>query len=235
MENKLQKNLLKNGATVIFTCRKKEKTLSVMKAISDKKNTIRNAHYIPLELSSFKSVENFVVEFSKKYDRLDMLVNNAGLFVDNLEITKDGMEKTLQTNHSSHFLLTGLLLKFLKKSDDPRVINVSSFGHAFANDSMDTPYTPENYAKFRVYGVTKAANILFAEDCKEFFDKRNDGLKMIKTTSLNPGNVRTEFERFKDRSLVTIIFLSVVSIFRNTACFHNLVSRILPFLIYQQI
>jgi 3-oxoacyl-ACP reductase-like protein len=69
------KDLLKNGATVIFACRNEAKTLAVIKSITDK-DTIKNAHYMNLNLSSFNSVEKFVNEFSKKFDKLDLLINN---------------------------------------------------------------------------------------------------------------------------------------------------------------
>ena len=112
----------------------------------------------------------------------------------------------MQTNHCSHFLLTGLLLKFLKKSDDPRIINVSSMAHRFVDDSLSREFNAQNYSGMKVYGISKAANVLFTENLKEFFSKKTDGTEKIKTASLHPGAVRTEFSRFGQRGFLFKIF-----------------------------
>ncbi len=197
------RDLLKSGAIVIFACRNESKTLNVIKSITDK-NTIKNAFFINLDLTSYSSVENFVKEFSKKFNKIDILINNAGEFFENLEFTKDGIEKTLHTNHCSHFLLTGLLLKFLKKSEDPRIINVSSQVHKNVDNSLCKELNEKNYNTRKIYGISKAANILFTENLKEFFSLSNkiDGINHIKTASLSPGLVRTEFFRFRNRGFL---------------------------------
>ena len=78
------RDLLKSGAIVIFACRNESKTLNVIKSITDK-NTIKNAFFINLDLTSYSSVENFDKEFSKKFNKIDILINNAGEFFENLE------------------------------------------------------------------------------------------------------------------------------------------------------
>jgi len=206
------RDLLKSGAIVIFACRNEEKTLAVIKSITDEK-TIKNAIYMNLDLTLFSSVEKFVKEFSKKFDKVDLLINNAGQFTDSLQFTKDGNEMTMQTNHCSHFLLTGLLLKFLKNSEDPRVINVSSMAHERVNDSLSREFNKQNYSGIMVYGITKAANIIFSENLKEFCGKKTDGTNNIKTASLHPGVVRTEFARFFDRGFLFKICIAVMTPF----------------------
>lgn len=202
------RDLLNKGAKVIFACRDKEKTLKVIDDVSTEL-TRPNAIFMQLNLASFNSVNSFIKEFSKNFNKLDILINNAGLFNDELIITEDGLENTLQTNHIGHFALTGILLKYLKNSDDPRVINVSSRAHRKAKDLLSKGLSEKNYEIYAIYGISKAANILFTEALKDFSEKRKDELSKIKTVSLHPGVVHTEFTRSEGRSLViqSIIFL----------------------------
>ncbi len=195
------RDLLNKGAKVVFACRDKTKTLSVINHITNESNR-NNAFFMQLNLTSFNSVGLFVEEFSKKFDRLDLLVNNAGLFNDKFFLTEDNLENTLQTNHISHFALTGLLLKFLKKSDDPRVINVSSRAHYNADNTLDVlPLTDKTYRTWGIYSISKAANIFFSEALKEFSEGRVDELSKIKSAALHPGVVLTEFTRTEGRGL----------------------------------
>lgn len=194
------RDLLNSGATVIFACRNEQKTLEVIKQITNKE-TSGKAHYMNLDLTFNNSVENFVKNFSKKFDRVDLLINNAGLFNSNLIFTTEEVELTMQTNHCGHFLLTGLLLKYLKNSDDPRVINVSSMAHKTVDNSLEEGYSKENYKSRQAYGITKAANVLFTENFAEFCEKNSDEkIRKIKSASLHPGVVRSEFWRDNERS-----------------------------------
>mmetsp|Transcript_17258 Transcript_17258/g.38024 ORF Transcript_17258/g.38024 Transcript_17258/m.38024 type:complete len:119 (+) Transcript_17258:182-538(+) len=91
----------------------------------------KKAHIMPLDLTSFDSVKEFAKLFREKFDRCDVLINNAGVMMCPYELTKDGHEMQFGTNHLGHFLLTNLLFDLLLKSTDPRVINVSSSAHQF--------------------------------------------------------------------------------------------------------
>jgi len=204
------RDLLNKGAKVIFACRDKTKTLKVMDQITNE-STKNNAIFMQLNLTSFKSVGEFVNEFSKKFDKLDMLVNNAGLINDKLILTEDNLENTLQTNHISHFALTGLLLKFLKKSDDPRIINLSSEAHTFTNNILDNyPLTESTYKDIRVYAASKAANIFFSEGIKEFCENRKDGISNICSAAVHPGVVLTEFMRTEGKSFLTKTLIWII-------------------------
>jgi len=201
------KDLLNKGAKVIFACRDKNKTLNVINQITNESNK-DNAIFMELNLTKFKSVTNFANDFSKKFDKLDLLINNAGLYNDKLYYTEDKLENTMQTNHISHFALTGLMLKYLKKSEDPRIINVSSMAHALIDNSLDNfPLTEKTYSPFKVYGITKAANIIFAENLKEFCESKNDSTSKILSSSLHPGVVATEFMRTEGRALISKILI----------------------------
>lgn len=195
------RDLLDKGAKVIFACRDKVKTLRIIDALVNEKNR-SNAIFMQLNLANFKSMNSFVQEFSKKFDRLDLLINNAGVFNDKLFITEDGIENTLQTNHISHFTLTGLLLKYLKNSDDPRVINVGSEAHAWAGDGIEYfKFNDATYKMFISYGISKAANIYFSEFLTEY-SKKNNKLSQMKAVTVHPGGVNTEISRTKGKGIM---------------------------------
>ena len=194
------RDLLNKGAKVIFACRDKEKTLRVINKVTNEFNK-KNAVFIHLNLTSFKSVNLFVQEFSKKFDKLDLLINNAGIINEKLIFTEDNLENTIQTNHISHFALTGLLLKFLKKSEDPRIINLSSLAHNWINNSYDYfSFTEKSYSMFIIYGISKAANVFFTETLKEFSENKKEFSK-LKIACVHPGPCFTEFTRIEGKPL----------------------------------
>jgi hypothetical protein len=129
-----------------------------------------------------------------------------------LEFTEFDVEKTIQSNHCGHFLLTGLLLKFLKKSDDPRIINVSSEVHKHADNSLDNEKNAENFNSRKFYAISIAANTIFTEDLYEFFSKLkfDDKLK-IKAACLSPGLVRSEFFRLTNRRFLFKFIMTLLS------------------------
>ncbi len=203
------KDLLDKGAKVIFACRDKNKTLKVIDKITNESNRA-NAIFIELNLTSFKSVAKFINEFSKKFDKLDMLINNAGIVWEKLCFTEDNLEIDMQTNHISHFALTGLLFKFLKKSEDPRVINVSSNAHRLADyDSDYFKFTQETYRFFKMYSITKAANIFFSEALKDLSEKKEFEYTKILSAAPHPGAVYTEIGRTDGKDFKYKIFMWV--------------------------
>lgn len=211
------RDLLNKGAKVVFACRDKTKTLNVINQITNESNK-NNAIFMQLNLTSFKSVTEFVDEFSKKFNRIDLLINNAGLFNDKFFLTEDKLENTLQTNHISHFALTGLLLKYLKKSDDPRIINVSSRAHYHSDNTLDVlPISEKSYRTFSIYAISKAANIFFSEALKQYSETKSDETSKIKAVALHPGAVLTEFTRTEGRSALSKaliwIFYPIIRLF----------------------
>ncbi len=179
--------LAKKNTTVVLFCRNEEKGKIAQKEIHEKTNT-QNTDLVICDLSSLQSVKKAAAEFRKRYDRLDLLINNAGLFFDHLSHTQDGFETQFQVNHLSHFYLTQLLLDLLKKSYSARIVNVSSAAHRGRNiDFEHLPYGKEKYDGLDVYGQTKLANVLFTYE----FSRRyaSEG---ISSYALHPGVVRTQ-------------------------------------------
>jgi len=178
--------LAKKGFEVIIACRNAEKG---QKAVSEIKK-MANQEQVSLlicDLASLKSVEKCAIDFKSKYDKLDVLVNNAGLIVDDYKTTEEGFEYQFGVNHIGHFYLTKLLLPTILGSEAPRVVTVSSAIHYQGKFDFDTLRTaPEKYSGMDYYAQSKLANILFTKGLAKRYPK-------IITNALHPGVVGTGF------------------------------------------
>src|SRR5262249_36556830 len=112
------------GATVVVAARNPTKAAAAVTEIEQSAAAKGRVDTLPIDLASFDSVRTFAETFTAKYDRLDVLLNNAGLVLRTRTETVDGHETQFQTNHLGHFLLTGLLHDTLVHSAPARVINV---------------------------------------------------------------------------------------------------------------
>src|ERR671916_1172731 len=140
------------------------------------------------DLSSQAEVRALAEEFERRYDRLDVLVNNAGLVQSTRTESPDGLETTLAINHLAPFLLTNLLLDTLKESAPSRVVTVSSEAERWGNIDFDDLQSKKKYRGFPVYGMTKLANIMFTYELAE----RLEGTG-VTATCMHPGAVNTRF------------------------------------------
>src|SRR5437867_8498592 len=128
--------LARMGATVVMVARSKERGEAARSEIIRKSHN--NAVDLLLaDLSSLESVRILASEFQKKYSKLHLLINNAGLFNQRRRVTADGYENTLATNYLAPFLLTNLQLGLLRASAPSRIINVSSVGHYNGHINFD--------------------------------------------------------------------------------------------------
>lgn len=180
------------GPTIIMACRDFSRTLpAIQEIIKDSKN--ENVLFMKLDLSSLESIESFVEEFNKKYDHLDILVNNAGIITKSHRLHYDLVEGHLMVNHIGPFHLTNLLMEKLKAAAEPRVVNVSSWGHVSARlDFQDMNWTRRAFKAGAAYGNSKLYNILHAKELV----RRENG--RVLAFSLHPGIVRTEL--FKEHT-----------------------------------
>jgi len=128
-------------------------------------------------------------------DRIDVLVNNAGLMAGQRRVTPDGFEHVFAVNHLAPFLLTNLLLGKLAADAPARVVTVASDAHAAARLDLDDPHLEHGWDSWRAYANSKLANILFTTELA----RRLDGAK-VTANCAHPGMVRTRFGR--DSSLL---------------------------------
>ncbi|HEV2742413.1 MAG TPA: SDR family oxidoreductase [Rubrobacter sp.] len=140
------------------------------------------------DLASQAGVRELAEGFKGRYDRLDVLVNNAGLVQSTRTESPDGLETTLATHHLAPFLLTNLLLDTLKESAPSRVVTVSSEAERWGNIDFDDLQSKKKYRGFPVYGMTKLANIMFTYELAE----RLEGTG-VTATCMHPGAVNTRF------------------------------------------
>ena len=183
-------DLATRGAKVIIGCRSKERG---EKAVIDiKKQSGNDEVYLKLiDLSSFKSVRAFAQDVLDTEERLDILINNAGIFMAPLDITEDGFEIHFQVNHLGHFLLTQMLIDLLKKSAPSRIINVSSLAHQWANISdYENAVKTGEYSAATAYGISKLANIAYTKELSRKYSHIH-----VTAYSLHPGMVQTEVGR----------------------------------------
>ncbi len=114
-----------------------------------------------LDLADLASVRSFAALFTAGHDRLDMLVNNAGVMAIPRRETADGFEMQFGTNHLGHFALTGLLLPLLLRTPNARVVTVSSGVHRMGRINFDDLQGQHRYSRWGAYGQSKLANLLF--------------------------------------------------------------------------
>lgn len=177
--------MAKKDYAVVILGRNIEKGLKAAE-LAKKESGSEYITFSPCDLASLDSIRNFLNEFIKNHDKLDVLINNAGVLTFKREETKDGFEMQIGVNHLGHFLLTNSLLDLILKSEEGRIVNVSSGGHKWGKFNEEDPHLKNSYNVFKGYGQSKLANILFT---KELALRLKDTNIIVNT--LHPGAVAT--------------------------------------------
>ncbi len=175
------------GANVVITGRNEERGKQALQEIRQESGN-DGVELILADLAVQDEVRRLSEEFRKRHDRLDVLVNNAGLVLSQRTETTDGIETQLAINHLAPFLLTNLLLDLLKESAPSRVVTVSSDGHRWGKIDLDDLQSRKRYRGMQVYGTTKLANIMFTYELAE----RLEGTG-VTANCMHPGGVNTNF------------------------------------------
>ncbi len=152
--------LAKNGANIIMACRNTKKAEVAKEQITSKLPSAQ-VQLSALDLSNLDSIKRFAEEFQTSNDKLNILVNNAGVMALPYCKTHDGFEMQLGTNHLGHFTLTGLLLPTLLKTPDSRIVNTSSAAHRAGKISFSNLMGEKHYNKWQAYAQSKLANLFF--------------------------------------------------------------------------
>lgn len=191
--------LAKMGARVVLVGRNPQKTAQVL---DDLKKDTNNPDLDMLvgDLSLVAETRRLADEFKARYDRLDVLLNNAGAIFTSRQVTAEGFEMTFALNHLSYFVMTNALLDLLRDSAPARVINVSSSAHRmvgrldFDNLQGEKGYGPQS--AFSIYSASKLMNIMFTYELA----RRLEGTG-ITANALHPGVVRTGFGHNNSRMM----------------------------------
>lgn len=157
------KALAAKGANVIMACRNAAKAENAKAEVLDHApNAILDV--MALDNASLASVKSFADAFKAKYDRLDLLLNNAGVMAIPRAETEDGFEMQLGINHLGHFALTGHLLDVLTNTPNSRVHNTSSSAAFGGTINFDDLMSEQSYSRWGAYGQSKLANAVFATE-----------------------------------------------------------------------
>lgn len=178
------------GANVTLAARDISKVESVAESIRNS-GVAGKIEVTALELTSLDSVRGCAKRFLAENDRLDILINNAGLMGCELTRTAEGWELQLATNHIGHFLLTCLLVPALRSAAPARIVNLSSAGHRLGDMDFDDPhFETRDYDKWLAYGQSKTANILFTRELDRRLCARG-----VRAIAVHPGMIMTELGR----------------------------------------
>ncbi len=155
------RDLTRAGACVVLACRNLEKGLRAVEEIG-RQVAEPCVHLEQLDLADLSSVRDFAERLSYSHDRVDVLVNNAGIMAPPRRETVDGFESQFGTNHLGHFALTGRLLPLLSAAPAPRVVTESSIVHRIGWLRLDDLQMQRRYVNWLAYGQSKLANLMFA-------------------------------------------------------------------------
>lgn len=195
--------LAKMGATVVMVCRNEEKGRAVMDDINAELG-MQRVHLLLADFSRHSSIREMSLQFRNKFNRLDVLVNNAGGIVNKKQFTPDGFEWMMGVNHLGYFLTTHYLLETMPRKAGARIINVSSAAHRIAQLDWDNLNAEKSFNAMRTYGLSKLANILFTKQLAK--ELENDG---ITVNCLHPGVVHTNFGKETYPAIVNFLLNAI--------------------------
>ena len=185
--------LSRHGARVVMACRGVERAQAAAARI-ESGHPAGGAVVMELDLADLASVRGFAEEFRQRFDRLDLLINNAGVMLPPHSKTADGFEVQFGTNHLGHFALTARLVDLLTATAGSRVVTVASTGHRFATiDFDDLQWQARRYRPIQAYFESKLANLLFTRELQRRFDRA--GVNSL-AVAAHPGWTGTNLLRF---------------------------------------
>ena len=178
--------LAEKGAKVIIVGRNPEKSTTVLAELKSSSGN-ENIDLLMADLAVMQEVRDLAEQVISHYDRLDILLNNAGGYFAKHELTSDGLERTFALNHMSYFLLTNKLMELLKSSAPARIVNVSSDAHYGIDMEFENLNGEQEYKAWKAYQKSKLANVLFTYELLKKVPAD------ITVNCLHPGFVATNF------------------------------------------
>ena len=178
------------GAKVIMACRSLERG-----EVARRRIMAEGAIVVPevwqLDLANLESVRHFARKYTESGNRLDLLINNAGLMAIPYHRTADGFEMQFGVNHLGHFALTALLWSHLTKAGQARVVQVSSLAHYIGKIRFEDLHWEKGYKKWGAYGMSKLANLLFVF---ELGNRLTEAGGRVTAAAAHPGYADTELQ-----------------------------------------
>jgi NAD(P)-dependent dehydrogenase (short-subunit alcohol dehydrogenase family) len=185
------RELARVGARVVLACRNPEKGEAALRAL-EASTSAPEVELEALDLASLDSVRAFAERYLERHDGLDLLINNAGVMATPRRRTADGFELQFGTNHLGHFALTGLLIGTMERREDARVVTLSSTAHRTGRIAFDNLRGDRHYFRWRAYGQSKLANLLFALE----LDRRLRAAgSEVKSLAAHPGYAATNLQK----------------------------------------
>lgn len=194
------KMLAAAGGDIVIACRNADKAQQAVAEINAA--DIGTADAISLDLSSMESVRQAAAEFRSRHDRLDALINNAGIMQTPETKTVDGFELQIATNHLGHFLFTSLLFDLVEKVSG-RIVTVSSIAHKFGKMNLKDLMLREGYSPTRAYAQSKLANLLFAKELDRRLRSMNS---TVKSVACHPGYSATRLQDTGPASALNFVY-----------------------------
>jgi NAD(P)-dependent dehydrogenase (short-subunit alcohol dehydrogenase family) len=192
------RRLARKGARVVMACRNLEKGEAARRDVD-------GAELEQLDLASLESVRAFAERFRASHEGLDLLINNAGVMAPPRQRTADGFELQFGTNHLGHFALTGLLIGAMEGREDARVVTLSSQAHRTGRIAFDNLGGDRHYFRWRAYGQSKLANLIFALELERRLSAAGS---TIKSMAAHPGYAATNLQ-FAAPPLADRLFMKV--------------------------
>lgn len=198
------RELLMKRYHVVMICRNPEKAERARNEIIEYSGN-EQADLLICDLSIMNQIRETAAKIRKEYNRLDRLINNAGILSDKeRRVSPDGFELTFAVNHLAYFLLTRELLPLLEKTPKSRIINVASEAHRYGRFDPDDLQMEDYYSARKAYGNSKLYNIMFTHQLNKVLKDKD-----ITTYSLHPGVVDSNFASKSDT-----LFSKLFSAFR---------------------
>ena len=197
------------GATVVIVARDPQRGETARAAIAAATGNTR-VDLLQADFAVPDSIRAMTAAFAARYDRLDVLVNNAGVYLTGREETAEGLERTFAVNHLGYFMTTLLLWDRLLAAHSARVIVLSSNAHQQAKLNFDDLQNKRRFAGFSAYSQSKLANLLFTYE----LDRRR-GDAPITVNAVHPGFVASNFGR-NNRGLVGLAMTRIVPLFAKS-------------------
>jgi NAD(P)-dependent dehydrogenase (short-subunit alcohol dehydrogenase family) len=188
------------GAHVVMAGRDQDK-------LDDAVSAIRAEHpdaqldTLVCDLGNLESIRAATSRARQRFDKIDILINNAGVMASPLMHTADGFELQFGTNHLGHFALTGELMPLIERGTAKRIVNLSSRAHHMAPTNLDDPnFEQRDYNPWVSYGNAKTANVLFTVELE-----RRYALRDIHAYAVHPGGINTNLSRHLDEEMTAAL------------------------------